>query len=81
MKLEPKSITAFMIGLNTRMSTFEMQRKINEYSVEPVMAILPGVAISELWQTMNILKYSSPCFFINCIFYFIGSMCNVTEFN
>ena len=55
-RLEPKAITAFLLGLNSRMSTFQVQRSINDYRGEPLMAILPGVALSELWQMMAILE-------------------------
>lgn len=54
--LQPKSITAFMLGLQSKMSTFQIQRQINNYKQEPLMAILPGVALSELWQMMGILE-------------------------
>ncbi len=54
--LEPKSITAFMLGLESRMTTFGLQRAINNYPKEPLLAILPGVALSELWQMMGILE-------------------------
>jgi len=56
MELEPKNITAFMLGLNSRMATFRVQRDINNYRKEPLSAILPGVALSELWQMMRILE-------------------------
>jgi len=54
--LQPKTITAFMLGLNSRMATFRVQRDINNYRQEPLSAILPGVALSELWQMMGILE-------------------------
>lgn len=54
--LQPESITAFMLGLNSRMATFRVQREINEYPNEPLLAILPGVALSELWQMMGMLE-------------------------
>jgi putative ABC transport system permease protein len=54
--LKPKTITAFMLGLNSRMATFRVQRDINNYRQEPLTAILPGVALSELWQMMGILE-------------------------
>ena len=54
--LKPKTITAFMLGLNSRMATFRVQRDINNYRQEPLSAILPGVALSELWQMMGILE-------------------------
>lgn len=56
LKLKPESITAFMLGLKSRMATFRVQRTINEYGREPLLAILPGVALSELWQMMNVLE-------------------------
>ena len=55
-QLQPKSITAMMLGLKSRMITFRVQRDINNYSSEPLLAILPGVALSELWQMMAILE-------------------------
>ena len=54
--LEPKTITAFMLGLNSRMATFRVQRDINNYRKEPLTAILPGVALSELWQMMGLME-------------------------
>ncbi len=53
---EPESVTAFMLGLKSRMSTFNVQRQINEFAGEPLMAILPGVALSELWQMMSVFE-------------------------
>lgn len=55
-ELVPESITAAMVGLESRMATFQVQRAINTYPKEPLMAILPGVALSELWQMMGLLE-------------------------
>jgi putative ABC transport system permease protein len=55
-ELQPKSITAFMLGLNSKIATFQVQRTINKYTPEPVVAILPGVALSELWGMISILE-------------------------
>ena len=54
--LEPASITAFMLGLKSRMATFTVQRQINEYRTEPLTAILPGVALAELWQMLGMVE-------------------------
>ncbi|RJG42057.1 ABC transporter permease [Motilimonas pumila] len=54
--LEPKVITAFLLGLSSKMQTFMLQRSINEYREEAIMAILPGVALQELWSTMNMAE-------------------------
>jgi len=53
MDLTPKAITAFMLGLNNKISTFTLQREINEFRGEPLLAILPGVALQELWSLMG----------------------------
>ena len=55
-ELQPKSITAFMLGLKSKIATFQIQRNINEYKLEPVAAILPGVALSELWRMSGVLE-------------------------
>lgn len=53
MDLQPKAITAFLLGLNSKIATFALQRQINEYRGEPLLAILPGVALQELWSLMG----------------------------
>lgn len=53
---EPESITAFLIGVRSKISTFSLQRAINEYSKEPLTAILPGVALVELWQMLTMFE-------------------------
>ncbi len=51
--LQPKAITAFLLGLNSKIATFSLQREINEFRGEPLLAILPGVALQELWSLMG----------------------------
>lgn len=51
--LQPQQITAFLLGLNNRIATFALQREINQYRGEPLLAILPGVALQELWSLMG----------------------------
>ena len=53
MDLQPTAITAVLLGLNSKIATFALQRQINEYSGEPLQAILPGVALQELWSLMG----------------------------
>jgi putative ABC transport system permease protein len=54
--LTPSSITAFLVGLESRLATFAVQRQINDYRGEPLLAILPGVALSELWNMTGALE-------------------------
>jgi putative ABC transport system permease protein len=55
-ELTPKSITAIMLGLTSRMAIFRVQRDINQYRKEPITAILPGVALAQLWQMMGVME-------------------------
>ncbi|MDH3579626.1 MAG: ABC transporter permease [Hyphomicrobiales bacterium] len=50
MTLTPKAVTAAMIGLKSKLQTFRLQRFVNEYEDEALLAILPGVALQELWD-------------------------------
>ena len=54
--LEPKAITAFMLGLKSKISSFGVQREVNDYAQEPLQAILPGVALQELWDLMSVAE-------------------------
>ena len=53
MDLQPESITAFFVGLKSRIAAFSYQRRINNYNDETLTAILPGVALQELWQLIS----------------------------
>lgn len=54
--LTPKNITAFMVGLQSKMATFQVQRQINQHAKEPLLAILPGVTLMELWEMMRAME-------------------------
>ena len=54
--LTPKQITAALIGLKSRAAVFKMQRFVNEYADEPLLAVLPGVALDQLWQVVGIVE-------------------------
>ncbi|MDR1947375.1 MAG: ABC transporter permease [Desulfovibrio sp.] len=48
--LEPKSITALLIGLKKRSRVFAVQHEINEWKAEPLTAVMPGVAMDRIWS-------------------------------
>ena len=52
--LTPAAITAFLVGMRSRVMTFTMQRAINEYAGEPLSAIIPGMALKQLWDLVSI---------------------------
>ena len=48
--LTPRSVTAALIGLKNRAAVFSVQRDIANFRDEPLLAILPGVALDQLWE-------------------------------
>jgi putative ABC transport system permease protein len=56
MDLTPKSITAALVGVTSKLKTFKLQRFINEYPEEPLLAVLPGVALQELWSLIGVAE-------------------------
>lgn len=53
---QPQQITAMMLGLNSKIQTFALQREINNYRQEPLSAIMPGIALHELWGMMSVAE-------------------------
>ncbi|MDJ0740016.1 MAG: ABC transporter permease [Gammaproteobacteria bacterium] len=56
MDLTPKAITGALLGLKSKVATFRVQRYVNDYPSEPLTAILPGVALSQLWDLIGIAE-------------------------
>lgn len=56
--LTPDSVTAFLVGMKSRVNTFQMQRALNDYREEPLLAIIPGVALQQLWSLVGVADLS-----------------------
>ncbi|MBI5331151.1 MAG: ABC transporter permease [Betaproteobacteria bacterium] len=56
--LTPKAVTAVLVGLKTRTGVFAMQRYLSNYRGEPLMAVLPGVALSQLWDMLTVAEHA-----------------------
>lgn len=56
--LAPKTITAILVGLKFRATVFSVQRFINEYRGEPLLAILPGATLQELWGLLSVAEHA-----------------------
>jgi putative ABC transport system permease protein len=56
MDLAPKAITAFLVGVKSKAAVFQLQRQINEYREEPLLAVLPGVALQQVWQVVGVAE-------------------------
>jgi putative ABC transport system permease protein len=52
--LAPKQVTAALFGLKSRAAVFAVQRQVAEFTDEPLMAVLPGVALDELWDVVGV---------------------------
>ncbi len=51
--LQPKQVTAALLGLKNRAAVFAVQRAVADFEDEPLMAVLPGVALDELWDVVG----------------------------
>ena len=51
--LHVKQITAFLLRTKSRIDTLRLQREVTTFEAEPLQAIIPGVALSELWSTIG----------------------------
>ncbi|WP_077000635.1 FtsX-like permease family protein [Variovorax sp. KK3] len=52
--LTPKTVTATLVGLKNRAAVFAVQRWVSTYQPEALVAILPGVALDELWSVIGV---------------------------
>ena len=51
--LTPDSVTAFFVGMRSRVMTLTLQRAINTYREEALLAIVPGVTLTQLWNLVG----------------------------
>ena len=51
--LEPQQVTAALVGLKNRVAVFNVQRFVAGYEGEALLAVLPGVALDELWAVVG----------------------------
>ena len=55
-RLQPNELTAAFVGVRSPVQTFALQRVVNNYRSEPLQAVMPGVALSELWQMIGVIE-------------------------
>ena len=54
-QLIPKTITAAFVGLKSKLTIFNFQKDIREYLEEPISAVIPSIALSELWSIVGVV--------------------------
>jgi len=55
-ELQPDAVTAIFIGLTTRAAVFGLQQRINDYPNEALLAVLPGIALQQLWRITGLAE-------------------------
>ena len=53
--LDPKTVTAAFVGLKSKITLFKFTKSIREYSKEAISAVIPGIALSELWSIVGLV--------------------------
>lgn len=51
-------LSAFLLGSNSKIAILGLQRDINQYAQEPLSAILPVLALRELWKIVGAVEIS-----------------------
>jgi len=52
----PQAVTAVFIGLKNRAAAFALQRQINTYEGEPLLAIMPAMTLAQLWSLVGVAE-------------------------
>lgn len=53
---QPTQVSAVMLGLKSRIAVLQIQRQVNQSKLEPLSAIIPGVALGELWRLVGAVE-------------------------
>jgi putative ABC transport system permease protein len=69
-KILVKYVSGFFIGAKSRMSSLELQRNINTWEGEALLAIMPGMAMAELWK--NLAIFESALSIVSALVVFAG---------
>ena len=54
--LTPATVTAVFVGLKNRTSIRTVQRAINTSNDEPLVAVIPALALAQLWQVVSVVE-------------------------
>ncbi len=56
MDIRPTQVTALYVGMASRTELLRFQRAINTYRQEPLTAVLPGVALRQIWNVVGVVE-------------------------
>jgi len=72
--LTPDSVTAVLVGLHSPIRVLSLQRQINTYEGEALSAVLPGVALSQLWRVVGVAERA---FFAVSVLVIVVGLCGI----
>lgn len=71
--LAPTQITSFLLGAKSRIAVLHLQREISTYEGEALTAVIPGLALSELWKKLSYFEEAlGVILFVVLILAFMG---------
>ena len=53
---QTQGLSAILLGVSSKFSLLTLQRDINQASDEALSAIIPGVALAELWKMLSVIE-------------------------
>src|ERR1700686_3408030 len=72
--LKIDQITGFLLRAKSRVDTLRLQREVDTFAGEPLMAIIPGVALNELWRTVG---YAEDALSVVTYFVLLGMLVSI----
>lgn len=54
--IQPKEITSLLLGAKSPTQIFRIQRQLNTYAPEPLQAVMPGIALRQLWNMVSVVE-------------------------
>ncbi|OPX54708.1 putative ABC transport system permease protein [Oceanospirillum multiglobuliferum] len=54
--LQPKAITALLVGVKSKTQLFKVQRDLNNQKGEALQAVIPAVALQQVWQLVSVAE-------------------------
>ncbi|GMU45138.1 MAG: ABC transporter permease [Xanthomonadales bacterium] len=79
----PRTLSAVFLGLHNRAAALGLQRRINEYTGEPLLAILPALTLAQLWSLTavaeNALRLVAACVVLAGLLGLCGALLTALE--
>ena len=54
--IQINQLTSFLVKLKSRIAVLRIRRAIDQYANEPIMAVIPALALQEMWETIGYVE-------------------------